>query len=79
MKYWLQDLFENVNEKLKGWRGIILSWLGVAMTYAESVFQLASNLLMSGNPLITQGGWKAAAVVAALITAKNILTDVGKK
>lgn len=75
MKYWLQDL----NYKLKGWRGIILSWVGTALTYAESIFQVASNLLLSGNPLINQGGWKAAAVIATLVTVKNILTDVGKK
>lgn len=75
MKYWLQDL----NYKLKGWRGIILSWLGAAMTYAEDIFRIASNLLMSGNPLFPPGSWKGAVVVAALMTAKNLITDVGKK
>lgn len=75
----MKDLFATINQKIKGWRGILLSWAGVALTYAESIFQVASELLLSGNPLVTQGGWKAAAVVATLITFKNVITDVGKK
>jgi len=72
-------MLETLNEKLKGWRGIVLSWVGVLLTFAESSFQVASNLLTSGNPIITPGGWKSAMVVAALMTAKNLVTDVGKK
>ena len=68
-----------MNEKLKGWRGIILSWIGVLLTFAEGAFQVASGLISSGNPIITAGGWKSAAVVAVLITMKNLVTDVGKK
>lgn len=64
-------------QKLKGWRGILLSWFGVAITFAESAFQVAAGLV--GNPIIEQGGWKAAVVVASLITIKNLITDVGKK
>lgn len=75
MKYWLRDL----NQKLKGFRGILLSWLGAGITYAEDVFRITSGLLVSGNPLFPPGSWKGAVVVAALMTAKNLITDVGKK
>lgn len=75
----MKDLLAAINHKLKGWRGIIVAWLGVALTYAESVFQVASNLLLTGNPIVAQGGWKGAVVVAAIITFKNAITDVGKK
>ena len=75
MKYWLRDL----NQKLKGFRGILLSWLGAGITYAEDVFRVTSSLLVSGNPLFPPGSWKGAVVVAALMTAKNLITDVGKK
>jgi hypothetical protein len=68
-----------INEKLKGWRGILLSWLGVLLTFAESAFQVASGLIADGNPIVAHGGWKSAVVVAVLITVKNLVTDVGKK
>lgn len=70
---------KKLNEKLKGWRGIILSWLGVLLAFGESAFHVASDLISSGNPIIASGGWKSAALVAVLITAKNLITDVGKK
>lgn len=73
----LKQELSGLNAKIKGWRGILLSWLGALLAYSETVFNVAGQLLMSGNPLITD--WKGAVVVAALITLKNIFTDVGKK
>ena len=70
---------KSLNETLKGWRGIILAWLLTALTYAESAFNIASSLLAQNNPIITSGGWKAAAIVAIGTTLKNAITDVGKK
>ena len=68
--YWL-------NQRLKGLRGIILVWIGVALTYAESIFNLTGTVLSSGHPLISD--WKGAVIVAVLLTIKNAVTDVGKK
>lgn len=73
----LKQELSGLNAKLKGWRGIILSWIGALLAFAESAFQIAGQLLANGNPLITD--WKGAALVAVLITAKNLITDVGKK
>lgn len=72
-------MMKNLNESLKGWRGIIQAWVLTFLTYAEGVFNTASSLLAQANPIVTPGGWKYAAVVAAGVTLKNMITDVGRK
>lgn len=72
-------MLKNANESLRGWRGIIQAWVLTLLTYAEGVFNIASTLLSQANPIVTPGGWKYAAVVAAGVTLKNMITDVRRK
>ena len=59
---------QRLNEWLKGFRTILLSWAGYALMFVDSLFTNLSGL--------NKEALKGAALMALLITIKQIKTDV---
>ncbi len=68
----------DLNEKLKGWRTIILTWLAVGL----SMIEVVRDALISLTSVIDAGMGDAGAVagiIAVVVTIKQLITDVSKR
>lgn len=67
-----------MNEKLKGFRTILLTWLSVAISAIDTVRELVTQLVEIVGPTLGEGG-AVAALIAVVITAKAWWTDARKR
>lgn len=69
---------KELNEKLKGWRGILLSWISVATVFLTGLVEGLQGLIPILDQVLGSEGI-GAALVALAMSAKLYKTDVGKK
>lgn len=67
-----------MNEKLKGFRTIILTWLSVAISALDTVRELVTTVVEVVGPTLGEGG-AVAVLIGVVITAKAWWTDARKK
>jgi Mn2+/Fe2+ NRAMP family transporter len=71
-------MLDTLNEKLKGWRGILLACATFIGLLAESIANVIGPMLIGGQ-LVTKSTLIGAGVMGVVTVAKLLITDAGKK
>lgn len=61
-------------EKLKGWRGILLSWAIVGLTWGEQALSILGSFTAGGN-IVSLDHVVGAMLTASILTVKLWITD----